>query len=188
MSNFTVNDLLEEREVGTVLPLNVEVGNEIIPIFFVKDYKDTLEEINEEELVSMKNSILSDDKCFLLVMLFKFNNDFNTTYDLWLNYGYKWHSEFIEGLLNSNRIIIDFRDENNGRIKTIEVNNEIKETLKDYVKKSEEVSIFEENREETVIYLGSKKRYEIWDEEDADTLIDAIFERYDSIEELWNNI
>lgn len=188
MSNFTVNSLLEKREVGTVLPLIVKVDNRDIPIFFIKDYRETLENIKEEELVAMKSSILGDNKCFLLLMLFKFNDDFDTTYDTWFNFGYQWHKEFLEILKDSENIIIDFRDEENERVKTIEVKNEIKETLEEYIKKSEETSILKESTEDKVIYISAEKRHRIWKEEDVDKMIDAIFESYDSIEELWKNV
>lgn len=188
MNNYTVNDLLEKREVGTVLPLVVEVNDEVLPIFFIKDYKDTIKNIREDELVAMKSSIVGDGKCFLLLILFQFNNDFETTYDLWFNYSYEWHNDFLNVLNKEERMIIDFRDENNERVKTIEVKNKIKDTLDEYMKKAEEETIEKESSEEKIVYLSRKKRYETWKEEDADKIMETIFDSHESIEELWENI
>ncbi|WP_207643341.1 hypothetical protein [Clostridium massiliamazoniense] len=188
LNNYTVNDLLEKREVGTVLPLIVEVNDEILPIFFIKDYKDTIKDIREDKLVAMKSSIVGDGKCFLLLILFQFNNDFETTYDLWFNYSYEWHNDFLNVLNKEERMIIDFRDENNERVKTIEVKNKIKDTLDEYMKKAEEETIEKEFSEEKIVYLSRKKRYETWKEDDADKIMETIFDSHESIEELWENI
>lgn len=188
LNNYTVNDLLEKREVGTVLPLVVEVNEEALPIFFIKDYKETIQHIKEDELVAMKSSIIGDGKCFLLLILFKFNNDFETTYDLWFNYSYEWHNDFLNTLNKEERIIIDFRDENNERVKTIEVKNKIQDTLSEYIEKAEEETIEKEFSEEKVVYLTRTKRYKTWKDKEADEIMETIFQRYESIEELWENV
>lgn len=188
LSNFTVNDLLEKREIGTTLPLVVNVNDSDVPIFFIKDQKETIENINEEELVAMKSSILGDNRCFLLLILFKFNNDFSTAYDVWFNYAYDWHKDFLKVLNYSEKIIIDFRNEDNERVKTIEIKNEIKNTLSEYINKSEEFTIIKESSDDKVIHVLSDKRYKLWKDEDADKITDAIFDSYDSIEDLWNNM
>ena len=70
------------------------------------------------------------------------------TYDLWLNYGFNWHFDFLNGLINLDKILIDFRDEDNNRIKTIEVCNTIKKDLEKYKESCEDSILIKEGKEE----------------------------------------
>ena len=42
MAALTVDDILKESEVGTLIPLIVEVNDKVVPIIFVKDYLEAI--------------------------------------------------------------------------------------------------------------------------------------------------
>lgn len=188
MNDLTVNDILNEREVGSVIPLLVELEGEEVPIFFVKDYHDVLEKIEETDMMALKNSILGTDECILFLIMFKFAESYDTTYDLWFNYGELWHNEFLHKLKDSSRIIIDFRDEDNERIKSIEIENTLGETCEEYIAKCSETVVQKGKTEDNIITLESKKRFELWNIDIANDFLDNMFEVYESIEELWNEL
>ena len=188
MSNLTVNDILNEREVGTITPLLIGVEGCEIPIFFVKDYKEVLDGINENNSISIKNSIVGNDECILFLLIFKFAQDFKSTYDIWFNYGEPWHKEFLDVLKDTTRIIVDFRDENNKRFKSIEIENRVANVTGEYVEKCVENIICKGNKEDNIISLVNKPKYKTWNMEIANDLLDNMFESFESIEDLWNDL
>lgn len=188
MNNLTVNDILNEREVGTIIPLLVEIDKKEIPIFFVKDYKEVLEPIEENDIIALKNSIIGNEECILFLLIFKFAQNFETTYDVWFNYGELWHQEFLEVLKESDRLIIDFRDENNERLKSIEIENTVTDVTKEYIEKCMESVICKGNTDENIISLVSKPKFKTWTTDMANDLLDNMFESFESIEELWNDL
>ena len=188
MNNLTVNDILNEREVGSIIPLLVEIEGKDIPIFFVKDYKEVLEPINENEIIALKNSIIGTDDCILFLLMFKFAQSFETTYDVWFNYGELWHQEFLETLKHADRIIIDFRDENNERMKSVEMENTVSDVTQEYIEKCMEDVTRKGMKDENIISLVRKPRYETWSIDTANELLENMFEEYESIEELWDNL
>ncbi|MGL4453348.1 MAG: hypothetical protein ACRCTZ_19470 [Sarcina sp.] len=188
MSNLTVNDILNEREVGSIIPLLVEVDGKDVPIFFVKDYKEVLEPIKENDIIALKNSIIGNDECTLFLLIFKFAQSFETTYDAWFNYGELWHQEFLETLKESDRLIIDFRDENNERLKSIEIENTVTEVTKEYIGKCMENVVCKGIKNDNIISLVNKHKYQTWTMDMANDLLDNMFESFESIEELWNDL
>lgn len=60
MAALTVDDILKESEVGTLIPLIVEVNDKVVPIIFVKDYLEALNDIGDNVLVALKSSIISN--------------------------------------------------------------------------------------------------------------------------------
>lgn len=188
MAALTVDDILKESEVGTLIPLLVEVDDKVVPIIFVKDYLEALNEIGDSVLVALKSSIISNSKLDILLVMVRFDNHEENTYDLWLNYGFNWHFEFLNNLINSDKILIDFRDEENNRIKTIEVENTIKKDLVKYKKSCEESILVKEGKEDNVIRVNKVKKYESWRNEDALELIDEVLDDYDDIEDMWDNL
>ncbi|WP_297517419.1 hypothetical protein [uncultured Clostridium sp.] len=188
MNDLTVNDILDEREVGSIVPLLVEIQGEDIPIFFVKDYKEVLDIIKENELIALKNSIIGTDDCILFLLMFKFAQSFETTYDVWFNYGELWHQEFLDTLKKSDRIIIDFRDENNERIKSIEMENTVSNVTQEYIDKCNESVVSKGLKDDNIISLVKRPRYETWDIEVATDLLENMFESYETIEDLWSDL
>ncbi|MGL4655983.1 MAG: hypothetical protein ACRCWM_08870 [Sarcina sp.] len=188
MNNLTVNDILNEREVGSIIPLLVEIEGEDVPIFFVKDYKEVLEPIKENDIIALKNSIIGTDECTLFLLMFKFAQSFETTYDVWFNYGELWHQEFLEVLKESDRLIIDFRDENNERLKSIEIENTVTSVTKEYIDRCMESITCKGVKDDNIISLVNKPRYETWDIESANDLLENMFESFESIEELWDDL
>lgn len=188
MKSLTVDDVLKKSEVGTLSPLLVEVDNEVLPIIFVKDYLEVLGDLKDEVLVGLKSSIISNKKIDLFLVMLRFDNREDTTYDLWLNYGFQWHFEFLNALLKSNRILIDFRDEENNRVKTIELNNTIIEDLTKYKNECESTILVKEGKEENIIMVNNIKKYETWNNDEALELMDEVLEDYESIEDMWDNL
>lgn len=188
MKSLTVDDILSESEIGTLIPLLVEVDNEVLPIIFVKDYLEVLSDLRDDLLVALKSSIISNQKIDLLLIMLRFDDKEDNTYDLWLNYGFKWHFEFLNALINSNRILIDFRDEENNRIKTIEVENTIKEDLNKYKDRCENTILVKESKEDNIIRVNNIKKYERWKDDEALDLIDEVLEDYESINDMWDNL
>lgn len=188
MSNLTVNDILNEREVGTIMPLLVEVNEKEVPIFFVKDYKEVLDPIKENDIIALKNSVIGNEECILFLLIFKFAQNFETTYDVWFNYGELWHQEFLETLKHADKLIIDFRDENNERLKSIEIENTVTEVTNEYINKCMESITCKGMKDDNIISLVNKPRYETWTMEMANDLLDNMFESFESIEELWNDL
>lgn len=188
MAVLTVDDILKESEVGTLIPLLVEVDDRVVPIIFVKDYLYALEDIGDNVLVALKSSIISNKKLDLFLIMIRFDNNEENTYDLWLNYGFNWHFEFLNNLINSDNILIDFRDEDNNRVKTIEVENTIIEDLKKYKESCEECVLMKEGKEDNIIRVNKIRKCEAWNNEDALELIDEVLEDYDSIEDMWENL
>ncbi|MGL4741531.1 MAG: hypothetical protein ACRC41_12115 [Sarcina sp.] len=188
MNSLTVNDILSEREVGTILPLLVDVKGTDVPIFFVKDHRNILEYIENTEMIALKNSIIGTDECLLFLLIFKFDNNFETTYDVWFNYGEAWHQEFLDSLKESNRIIIDFRDENNELIKSIEIENTVNEVCKEYIERCNANVIAKGDKIDNLIKLSTKKKYQTWNIEIVNDLLENMFDFYGSIEELWNDV
>ena len=188
MAALTVDDILKESEVGTLIPLIVEVNDKVVPIIFVKDYLEALKDIGDNVLVALKSSIISNKKLDLLLIMIRFDENEENTYDLWLNYGFNWHFDFLNGLINLDKILIDFRDEENNRIKTIEVCNTIKKDLEKYKEACEESVLIKEGKEENIIKVVKRKKYESWNNEDALDLIDEVLEDYSSIQDMWENL
>lgn len=188
MTGLTVNDILKESEVGTLIPLLVEVDDKNVPIIFVKDYLDCLCHIGDNVLVGLKSSIISNKKLDLFLMMIRFDDKEENTYDLWLNYGFDWHFEFLNNLIKSERILIDFRDEYNNRIKTIEVENTIKSDLINYKNQCEMFILVKEGKEDNLIKINKVKRYENWNNDEALSLIDEVLDGYESIEDMWENL
>lgn len=188
MNNMTVNDILEQREVGTIMPLLVGVENNEIPIFFIKDYKDTLSEIEENDVIALKNSIIGTDDCLLFLLIFKFADSFETTYDVWFNYGELWHNEFLNNLKDSKKVIIDFRDENNERVKSIEIENTVGQVTSEYIDRCNHMVVRKGERDDNIINLVQKHKYETWDMEVVNDFLENMFESYESIEALWHDL
>lgn len=188
MAALTVDDILKESEVGTLIPLIVEVNDKIVPIIFVKDYLEALKDIGDNVLVALKSSIISNKKLDLLLIMIRFDEREENTYDLWLNYGFNWHFDFLNGLINLEKILIDFRDEDNNRIKTIEVCNTIKKDLEKYKESCEDSILIKEGKEENIIKVVKRKKYESWNNEDALDLIDEVLDDYSSIQDMWENL
>ena len=185
MKDLIVNDILNEREIGSIIPLLVELEGEDVPIFFVKDYSNVLEDLKETDVMALKNAILGTDNCILFLIMFKFADSFETTYDVWFNYGEIWHSEFLNKLRTASRMIIDFRNEDNERVKSIEIENTVSPICIEYIDKCNETIITKGIKEDNIISLIKKKRFEIWDLDIANEFLDDMFEEYESIEELW---
>src|SRR5699024_6809493 len=99
MAALTVDDILKESEVGTLIPLIVEINDKVVPIIFVKDYLEALKDIGDNVLVALKSSIISNKKLDLLLIMIRFDEREENTYDLWLNYGFNWHFDFLNGLI-----------------------------------------------------------------------------------------
>ncbi|MGL4760304.1 MAG: hypothetical protein ACRCWG_02500 [Sarcina sp.] len=188
MNNLTVNDILNETEVGSIIPLLVEVEGKDVPIFFVKDYKVVLEDIKGNDVIALKNSIIGTDDCLLFLLMFKFAQSFETTYDVWFNYGELWHQEFLETLKTADKIIIDFRDENNERIKSIEIESTVASIAKEYIEKCTKETVCKGIKDENIISLIRKPKYETWNIDVANELLENMFEEYESIEELWDSL
>lgn len=188
MNDITVNDILNDREVGTIIPLLVMVGGEDVPMFFVKDYKKTIEVIEENDIIALKNSIIGTDDCLLFLLIFKFANSFETTYDVWFNYGEEWHNDFLNILKGSKRMVIDFRDENNERVKTVEIENTVKEIVEDYITKCSENILYKSGKNNNIIKLEKVEKYKTWNIDDVNNMLDNMFDSYDSIEDLWDNV
>ncbi|MGL5820041.1 MAG: hypothetical protein ACRCYE_00145 [Sarcina sp.] len=188
MNSSTINDILNEREVGTILPLLVDIQGTKVPTFFVKDYRNILEYIENTEMVALKNSIIGTEDCLLFLLIFKFDNKFETTYDVWFNYGEVWYQEFLACLKDANRIIIEFRDEKDEHIKSIEMKNTVNEVCAEYIERCNENIIFKGEKINNLIELSVKKKYQTWDIEIANDLLEYMFDLYGSIEELWNDV
>lgn len=188
MAGLTVDDILKESEVGTLIPLLVEVDDKNVPIIFVKDYLDALCDIGDNVLVGLKSSIISNKKMDIFLMMIRFDNKEENTYDLWLNYGFNWHFEFLNNLINSERILIDFRDEYNNRIKTIEVENTIKSDLIKYRDECESIVLVKDGKEDNVIMINKIKKYKNWNNDEALDLMDEVLSDYDSLEDMWENL
>lgn len=187
MSNLTVNDILNEREVGSVIPLLVEVENEEVPIIFIKEYADYIKGVKDDVIVGVKNSIIGDKKAEVFLLMLRFGGD-ECMYDIWFNYGFPWHADFLNKLTTSNRILIDFRDEDNERIKTIQIENTIGDSLHEYIANCNEEFLVKGSLEDNVISIDKKKKYECWKDDDVYYLMDQVFNDYDTIEDLWDNI
>ncbi|MGL4991220.1 MAG: hypothetical protein ACRC57_08715 [Sarcina sp.] len=188
MNNLTVNDILNQREVGTIIPLLVEMDNEDIPIFFIKDYANILEIVEDTDMIALKNSIIGTDECLMFLLIFKFADNFETTYDVWFNYGELWHNEFLNRLKDSQRIIIDFRDENNERVKSIEIKNTVANITKEYIDRCNDVIVEKGSSSNNIINLVQKHKYETWSMDVIDDFLESMFDSYESIEELWNDL
>ena len=188
MAALTVDDILKENEVGTLIPLIVEVNNSKMPIIFVKDYLNVLEGIEDNVLVALKSSIISNKKLDLFLIMIRFYENKENTYELWLNYGFNWHFDFLKELIEQENILLDFRDENNNRVKTICVFNTLKEDIKRYKEACEESILIKEGKEDNIIRIGKKKKYENWSNEEAIALINEVLEDYESIEDMWENL
>lgn len=188
MAALTVNDILKNSEVGTLIPLVVELENKAVPIIFVKDYFEVLKDIEDNVLVGLKSSIISNNKLELLLIMLRFDEKIENTYDLWLNYGFNWHLEFLNELIKQDTILIDFRDEENNRVKTIYIINTIKEDIKEYKESCEKSSLIKESREDNIINVVKKKKYETWSNEEAIALINKVLDDFDSVEEMWYNL
>ena len=158
MKSLTVDDILKESEVGTLIPLLVEVDNNVLPIIFVKDYLELLNDLKDEVLIALKSSIISNKKIDLFLVMLRFDNRKDATYDLWFNYGFEWHFEFLNSLIKSDRILVDFRDEENNRVKTIELNNTIIEDLIKYKNECESNILVKEGKEENIIRNGLQRK------------------------------
>lgn len=190
--SFTVDDILTEREIGSIVPLVVEIEKEQdieeIPIMFVKDYKQTLDTFKDDESISIKGSIIEKNNVALMLIMIMFGKSYETTYDVWFDYGFVMHKEFIDKSLKESRIILDFRDEENNRIKTIEIENTLKKQMEDYIEKSSESIMIKEPINEKVIGLVKKSKFQIWNDELVFNLMDDVFDEYESIEELWDSM
>lgn len=187
MSNLTVNDILNEREVGSVIPLLVEVDSEEVPIIFIKECAEYIKDIKDNVVVGVKNSIIGDKKAEVFLLMLRFGGD-ECMYDIWFNYGFPWHADFLNKLIISNRILIDFRNENNERIKTIQIENTIGDSLEEYIDNCNEELLVKGLSKDNVISVDRKKKYECWKDEDIYYLMDEVFNDYETIEDLWNNL
>ncbi|SHI36017.1 hypothetical protein SAMN02745163_00087 [Clostridium cavendishii DSM 21758] len=188
MAEFTVNDILQNVDVGCVIPLIVEVKDEELPIIFIKDYESNLHNIEDECIVGIKSSNIENKDIMLYLLMLKFGEDYEAIYDIWFNYGLEGHREFLNTIKYKDRILIDFRSEDNERIKTIEIQNTIKGDLQKYIDNSEDEIIAKEGKVSNVITLGKIKKYKSWDENKMNDLIDKVCGDYDSIEDLWLNL
>lgn len=188
MSQFTVNDILADKPVGSIIPLVVSLEDKGIPIIFIKDYESEIIKIDDDCIVGVKSSTIGNNRVNLYLLILKFGDDYEHIYDLWFNYGFEGHKEFLKLLYTEERIIIDFRDENNERIKTLQIDNTITPHLESYINDSEELIVVKEGKENNIITLGKVEKHTTWKENDVFTLMDKIFVDYPSIEDLWNNL
>lgn len=188
MDDLTVNDILNRREVGTIIPLLVTINSENIPVFFVKDYRKTIDIIGDNEIIALKNSIIGSNDCLLFLLMFKFADNFQTTYDIWFNYAEDLHKDFLNALKESTRMVVDFRDENNERVKSIEIENSVGKIVNEYINRASEKILYKGNKDENIINLEKIERYKLWTIEEINQMLDNIFESYDNIEQLWDDM
>lgn len=188
MSKFTVNDILADKPVGSIIPLVVSLEDKDIPIIFIKDYESEIIKIDDNCMVGVKSTTIGNKKVNLYLLILKFGDNYEHIYDLWFNYGFEGHKEFLKLLYTEDRIIIDFRDENNERIKTLQIDNTIIPHLESYINHSEELIVVKERRESNIITLGKVEKHTTWKENDVFRLMDKVFEDYSSIEDLWDNL
>lgn len=188
MSDVTVNDILEDIPVGSVIPLVVAVDEKDIPIIFIKDYEEEIHKIDDECMVGVKSTTIGNKQVNLYLLVFKFGEDFEHIYDMWFNYSFQGHKEFLKLLYEEDRIIVDFRNEENERIKTIQVDNTIREHIESYINESKELVVVKESTADNVITLGKVEKYKTWNENSMLKLIDKIFDDYPSVEDLWLNL
>ena len=188
MDDLTVNDILNRREVGTIIPLLVTINSENIPVFFVKDYRKTIDIIGDNEIIALKNSIIGSNDCLLFLLMFKFADNFQTTYDIWFNYAEDLHKDFLNALKESTRMVVDFRDENNQRVKSIEIENSVGKIVNEYINRASEKILYKGNKDENIINLEKIERYKLWTIEEINQMLDNIFESYDDIEQLWDDM
>ena len=188
MEDLTVNDILNRREVGTIIPLLVTINSEYIPVFFVKDYRETINLIADNDIIALKNSIIGSNDCLLFLLMFKFADNFQTTYDVWFNYSEDLHKDFLNALKTSTRMVVDFRDENNERVKSIEIENSVGKVVNEYINRASEKILYKGNKDENIINLEKIERYKLWTTEEINEMLDNIFESYDDIEQLWDDM
>lgn len=188
MCKYTVNDVLNERPCGSATPLVIEVDHKLMPIIIVKEYDKDIKGIMDNMEVGVKSTCIGNKKVNIYLMILKFGQNFDNIYDLWFNFGYKNHRDFLELLLEEKRIVIDFRNENNERVITIEIENTVTEHILDYFEKCKEKRIVRGNKNNNIITINNICKYEMWKEEDIFELMDKIFDDYPSIEDLWNNL
>ena len=185
---YTVNDVIKERPCPSITPVVVEVKGNQVPVIIIKDYKQKLSEVKEDELVGLKSSSMGNKKASLFLMILKFGDNFENTYDVWFDYVFELHRNFLSLLQKQDRIIIDFRDEENERYITLELENTIKEHITYYIDLSEEEVLVKQEKIENIISLNKIKRYTIWSEKESFEIMDKIFEDYPTIEELWHKL
>lgn len=187
MCKYTVNDVLNERPCGSATPLVIEVENKLLPIIIVKEYEEDIQWITDNIAVGLKSTCIGNSNVDIYLMVLKFGEGYSNIYDLWFNYGYENHREFLSLILNEKRIVIDFRNENNERVNTIEIDNTINEHILDYFRKSTEKKVVKGDKEGNVISINTISKYKAWSEEEVFELMDKVFADYPSIEELWIN-
>ncbi|MPQ44380.1 hypothetical protein GBZ86_11490 [Clostridium tarantellae] len=170
-----------------MIPLLVNINEIDVPIIFIKDFKESIEVIKDDVLVSIKSSTIGDKKCDMFLLMIKFGDGYNNIYDIWFNYAFQWHMDFLNRLLDCDRILLDFRDENNDRIKTIQINNTISEYIEEYIEVCEKDVLIKGQRENNIISIEKRKNYEKWIDEDVYNLMDKVYDDFSTIEELWEN-
>ena len=185
---YTVNDIIEQRPCPSITPVVVEIKGKYVPVIIIKDYKEKLMKVKEDELVGLKSSSMGNKNASLFLIVLKFGDDFENTYDVWFDYVFELHRNFLSLLQKENRIIVDFRNEENERYITLELENTIKEHIDYYNDLAEEEILVKNEKVENLINLEKVKRYTNWSEKESFEIMEKIFEDYPTIEELWHKL
>ncbi|GFP76889.1 hypothetical protein [Clostridium fungisolvens] len=188
MGDLTVNDIIADRPCGSITPLVVGLEDALYPIIIIKEMKEDLLSIGVDTPMGVKSTSIGDKKANVYAIILKFGEDFENIYDIWFNYGDENHQDFLKLLRDQHRIVIDFRDENNERYLTLEFENTVREHIDDYIEKCSEKMLVRSEKDNNVIKLNSLEKYNIWNDDDIENLMDKIFTDYPSIEELWEDL
>lgn len=187
MSNITVNDVLDQTLPGAAVPLVVGINGEDIPFIFIKEYKELLEDINDEVDIRIKTAYIENKKVVMLLILLKIGDNEDNIYDLWFEYGNKIQRQFLQKLSKEQEIVLDIRAEDNERICCLSINNELALPIEEYIDKVEKKKLSKGMKNGNVIFLEDKEKYTLWNNDDVNYLLETVFNDYENLEELWDN-
>lgn len=188
MAEYTVNDIISKRPCGSITPLVIGIKDDLFPIVVIKEYREDLVNIKSDHYVGVKSTSVGNEKVNLYLLILKFGEGFNNFYDIWFNYGYDNHREFLNLLKEHDRIIIDFRDENNEKFITLQLENTIKDHIDSYISQCNDIKIVKGEIVDNVIQLDKLEKYTTWNDDDVYDLMDKIADDYPTCEELWTDL
>ena len=124
-------DLLDCGDIGNYITKFED--NKVYPSFYLKEDNINLKYILEESIVEMKANSIKINGQVVLALLFKFAGGNKFIYGRIYNKNFDLDKEHLQMLVFQDRIPICFVDSNNKIIATTLVENDFKNSIKDYI-------------------------------------------------------
>lgn len=124
-------DLLDSGDIGNYITKFED--NKVYSSFYLKEDNINLKYILEESIVEMKANSIKINGQVVLALLFKFAGGNKFIYGRIYNKNFDLDKEHLQMLVFQDRIPICFVDSNNKIIATTLVENDFKNSIKDYI-------------------------------------------------------